>query len=89
MTMMLRYDHYVNMIGEGRVADFLCSVYEQNSQQASNTFNHINRVKLFTENSALARLQDILRVWSNLTQNQSKQNSRWNFSALYLNVILN
>ena len=67
MTMMWRYDRYVNIIGEERVADFLCSVYEQSSQQVSITFNHINRVKLFTENSAMARLQDILRVRGNLT----------------------
>ena len=30
-------------------------------EQASNTLHHINRVELFTENSAMARLRDILR----------------------------
>ena len=29
--------------------------------------SHINRAKRFTENSAMARLQDILRGWGQLT----------------------
>ena len=36
-------------------------VKEQIFEQASNTLHHINRAKLFTENSAIARLRDILR----------------------------
>ena len=32
-------------------------------EQASNTLHRINRVKLFTENSAMARLRDTLKGW--------------------------
>ena len=39
------------------------SVKEQICEQASYTLHHINRAKLFTENSAMARLRDILRGW--------------------------
>ena len=38
-------------------------VKEQICEQASYNLHHINRAKLFTENSAMARLQDILRGW--------------------------
>ena len=48
--------------------DFSCYVWgfpvkEQIFEQASNTLHHINRAKLFTKNSAVARLQDILGGW--------------------------
>ena len=39
------------------------SVKEQICEQASYTLHHINRAKLFTENSAMARIRDILRGW--------------------------
>ena len=39
------------------------SVKEQICEQASYTLHHIIRAKLFTENSAMARLRDILRGW--------------------------
>ena len=39
----------------------LVSVQEQISKQASHTFHRITREKRFTENSAMARLWDILR----------------------------
>ena len=39
------------------------SVKEQICEQASYTLHHIDRAKLFTENSAMARLGDILRGW--------------------------
>ena len=37
------------------------SVQEQIREQTSYTLHHIDRAKLFTENSAMARLRDILR----------------------------
>ena len=39
------------------------SVLEKICEQASYTLHHINRAKLFTENSTTARLRDILRGW--------------------------
>ena len=39
----------------------LASVQEQICEQASYTLHHINRVKLYTENSDMAGLRDILR----------------------------
>ena len=43
-------------------------VYLHICEQALNTLHHINREKLFTENSAMARLWDILsRVGDQLT----------------------
>ena len=39
------------------------TVKEQICEQASYTLHLINRAKLFTENSAMARLWDILRGW--------------------------
>ena len=39
------------------------SVKEQICEQASYTLHHLNRAKLFTENSAMARLRDILKGW--------------------------
>ena len=36
-------------------------------EQPSNALHHINRMKLFTENSAMSRLQDILRGWGRLS----------------------
>ena len=44
-------------------------------EQASNTLHHINRVKLFTENSAMARLRDILKGWGPGDPNILKQDS--------------
>ena len=38
-------------------------VQEQIFEQASNTLHHINRTKIFTEISAMARLWDIFRGW--------------------------
>ena len=36
-------------------------------EQATNTLHHIKRAKLHTKNSAMARFQDILRGWDQLT----------------------
>ena len=43
-----------------RVLSYPLFVYEQICERASNTHHHINRAKRFTENSAMARLWDIL-----------------------------
>ena len=44
------------------------SVWEHICEQASNNLHHINRAKLFAENSAMARLRDIVRGWGQLTR---------------------
>ena len=44
-------------------ASVVPSVKEQICEQASYTLHHINRAKLFTENSAMARIRDTLRGW--------------------------
>ena len=41
----------------------IISLYAQVCEQTSNSLYHINRAKPSMENSAIARLQDILRVW--------------------------
>ena len=38
-------------------------------EQASNTLHHINRANFFKENSAMARLRDILKVMSREIEN--------------------
>ena len=38
-------------------------IEKPNIKKASYTLHHIKRAKLFTENFAMARLQDILRGW--------------------------
>ena len=48
-------------------------VKEQICEQASYTLHHINRVKLFTENSAMARLWDILSGWGSAIPLRHKQ----------------
>ena len=53
-------------------------VKEQMSERPSNTLHQINRVKLFMETSAIARLLDILSGWKPAdVQNKLKQDSWW------------
>ena len=51
------------MAGIGNDTRWVFSFPLSDKQQASNTLHHINRAKLSTENSAMARLRDILRSW--------------------------
>ena len=44
---------------QNSMAYSITSVKEQICEQASYTLYHINRAKLFTENSAVARLRDL------------------------------
>ena len=52
------------------------SVFLFNNRSASYTLHHLNRVKLFMENSAMARLRDILEGWGPVDpSNKLKQDS--------------
>ena len=62
-----------DMIYTYTVLEFSCegifrSVEERICEQASYTLHHINSAKLFSENSAMARLRDILRDWGSALQ---------------------
>ena len=44
------------------ICRYVHCLFQNRCECASYTFHHINRAKLFTENSAMSRLPDILRV---------------------------
>ena len=59
----IKFDNYWKSVGKlGKLewqSTVCCPIFEQ----ASNTLHYLSRAKLFTENSALARLRDILGGW--------------------------
>ena len=63
------------------------SVKEQICEQASSTVHHINRAKPFTENSAVAKLQDIVRGLGpaeplNLLKHMDWAKKRWSSAQI-------
>ena len=60
---VLCHEAFAHYTQNCKTCSYVPSVKEQICEQASYTLHHINRAKLFTENSAMARLRDIPRGW--------------------------